>query len=93
MAQAVEPRGGRGLDRQEATPVLERPVAGKTEAAALVGGGYETEQQLRPGLVKRDDPQLVDEDEIRPQKLVDDPPDGVVGQAAVQRLTRSAAAK
>ena len=59
MEQAIEQRGGSGLDRQEAPPLLEGPVAGDPEAAALVGGGTElsiprgslllTENRIVPG--------------------------------------------
>src|SRR5688572_8596715 len=52
VEETVEQRGGGGLDRQEAAPVLEGPVAGDAEALALVGGGDEAEEQLGAGLVE-----------------------------------------
>ena len=56
------------------------------EGAAFVGGGDEPEQQLGAGVVQRCEAELVDEDEVVAEQGVDDPADGVVGQAAVEGL-------
>ena len=59
---------------------------GDAEGAAFVGGGDEPEQQLGAGVVQRGEPDLVDDDQVVAQQGVDDPADGVVGQAAVEGL-------
>src|SRR6266849_2164795 len=86
MQEAVEQRNGGRLDRQKMAPVFKWPMAGYTQAAALVGGGHETEQQLRAGVVERCEPELVDQNQLVAQQNADDLADGVVSQAAVQRF-------
>src|SRR5579859_307775 len=44
VEQAVEQRSRSAGDGQERAPVLERPVAGQADAAALVGTRHEPEQ-------------------------------------------------
>jgi hypothetical protein len=86
MEQAVDEGDRGGLVGQEMAPFVEGPVAGETEATALVGGGHETEQELTAGGVKRGKAKLVEQDQIGAEKVVDDPAHGVVGEAAVERL-------
>src|SRR5712691_4403067 len=86
MQEAIE-QGDRGcLDWQEAAPILERPVAGHTQAAAFVGGGHETKQQLAAGVVEWSEAELVDQNQLVPQQAANDLADGVIGQAAIQRF-------
>lgn len=59
---------------------------GDAEGTPLVGGGDEPEEQLGAGVVQGCEADLVDEDDVVGQEPLDDPPDGVVGQAAVERL-------
>lgn len=54
---------------QEASPVLERPVAGDAQAAPLVGGGRVAEEQLRAGVVQRREADLVERDGNRQLRL------------------------
>ena len=56
------------------------------EGSAFVGGGDEAEEQLGAVVVERREADLVDQHEIRPQDVFDDPADGVVGKPAVERL-------
>ena len=65
---------------------LERPVGRDAQAAALVGGGDEAEQELGAGVVEGREAQVVDDDEVGPQQALDEPADGVVGEPAVERL-------
>jgi hypothetical protein len=51
-------------DRQERAPVLEWPVAGQAQAAPLVRGRDQTEEQLGTSLVERREPDLIDQDQI-----------------------------
>ena len=46
MEEAVEHGDGGGVVGQEAAPLVERPVAGHAQAAALVGGSHEAEEEL-----------------------------------------------
>jgi hypothetical protein len=50
---------------QEASPLVEWPVRGEPERAALVGGGDEAEQQLRAGVVERGEADFVDLSGVR----------------------------
>src|SRR5215211_1818624 len=76
VEQAIQQRGGGRLDRQEAAPLLEGPVAGDAKAAPFVGGSDEPEEQLGAGLVEWGEAELVDEDEIGTEELIDDLADG-----------------
>ena len=67
-------------------PLVEESVAGHAEAAPLVRGGDEAEEQLRAHGIERRKPELVDDDQITAEQAVDQLADGVVGEAAVQRL-------
>jgi hypothetical protein len=86
VQEPVEQADGGAVVGQEATPFLERPVAGDREAAAFVGGGDEPEQQLAAGAVQRREPDFVTDDEVVAEQGLDDLPDAVVGQAAVEVL-------
>ena len=86
VQEPVEQADGGGVLGQEPAPGLEGPVGADAEGAAFVGGGDEPEQQLGAGVVERGEAELVDEDEVVAQQGVDDPADGVVGQAAVEGL-------
>src|SRR5215472_15532761 len=46
VEEAVEHGDGGGVVGQEAAPLVEGPVAGQAQAAALVGGGHEAEEEL-----------------------------------------------
>ena len=84
VEQPVEEADGGGVLGQEAAPLVEWPVAGDAEGAALVGGGDEPEQQLGAGVVEGGEPDFVDQDEVVAEQVLDDLPDAVVGQAAVE---------
>jgi hypothetical protein len=86
VEEAVD-QGDRGsLVGQETAPIIEGPVAGNAEAAALVGSGDKAEEELAAGGVEGSEAELVDEDQVRAEKVVDDPSDRVVGEAAVEGL-------
>lgn len=57
-----------------------------SERASFVGGGDEPEEQLGPVVVERSEPDLVDQDQVGFEDRLDDPADGVVGEAAVEGL-------
>ena len=59
-------------------------MAGDAQAPALVGGGYEAKEQLTTSGVERGEAKLVKEDEVGPQQVVDEPADGVIGEAPVE---------
>lgn len=62
-------------------------MARHTKAAALVGGGHETEEQLMAGSIERREAELVHDHKIAAQQAVDELAHGVGGEAAaVQRL-------
>ena len=86
VQEPVEQADGGGVLGQEPAPGLEGPVAGDAQGAAFVGGRDHAEQQLRAGVIQRREPDLIDEDEVVAEQGVDDPADGVVGQAAVEGL-------
>jgi hypothetical protein len=52
VQEPIEKRNRRRLHRQEVTPLLEGPMTGHAQAAALVRGGHETKQQLGTGVVE-----------------------------------------
>jgi hypothetical protein len=78
---------------QEAAPFLEGPVASDAQSSAFVGGGHEPKQQLRPGVIQRGEPELVNDDGISPKDRLDDPPDRVVGKSPVQGGLRQSQAR
>src|SRR5216683_5475967 len=78
MQKAIEQRNRRRLNRQEVTPLLEWPMAGHAQAAALVGGSHEAEQQLAAGVVEWSEAQLVNQNQLVAQQTADDFADGVV---------------
>ena len=86
MEEPVEQADGGGVLGQEPAPRFEGPVAGDAQGAAFVGGRDHPEQQLRAGVIQRREPDLIDQDEVVAEQGVDDPADGVVGQAAVEGL-------
>ena len=86
MQEAVEDRGGgRGVG-QELGPVLEVDVGRDRDRALLVGGGDEAEQVVGGDPVQGGEAEIVYDDEIVEQEAFDELADGVVGQAAVERL-------
>ena len=91
MQEAIEQRNRRRLYRQEVAPFLEWPMAGHAQAAALVGGSHEAEQQLAAGVVEWSEAQLVNQKQLVAQQPADDFTDGVVGQARYSVSIRSAA--
>jgi site-specific DNA recombinase len=86
VEQPVEEADGGGVLGQEPAPLVEGPVAGDAQGAAFVGGRDDAEQQLGAGVIERGEADFVDEDEVVAEQGVDDPADGVVGQAAVEGL-------
>jgi hypothetical protein len=86
VEQPVGQADGGGVLGQEPPPGFEWPVAGDAQGAAFVGGRDDAEQQLRAGVVQRGEPYFVDEDQVVAEQGIDHPPDGVVGQAAVEGL-------
>ena len=53
VQQAVQDAGGGGVLGQEPAPLVECPVGGDRQGAALVGGRDEPEQSLGAGVVQR----------------------------------------
>src|SRR5262252_4000942 len=90
LQEAIEERNRGRLDRQEVAPLLERPVAGHAQAAALVRGGHEPEQQRGTRVVERSEAELVEQHQFVPQELADHFAHGGVRQAALNasRLIR-----
>src|SRR5436190_21482135 len=86
MQEAVEERDRGRLHRQKMTPVFKWPMASNAQAATLVGGGDETKERLRTGVVVGSEPELVDQNQLVAQQNADDLAHGVVGQTAVQRF-------
>ena len=86
MQQAVEHRCGGRVLRQEASPLLERPVRRDPETAPFVGRRDEAEQQLGAVIIERREAKLVDDDEIEAQQRIDDLADGVVGESTIEGL-------
>ena len=62
------------------------PVAGDAQAAALVGGGDEAEEQLRAHGIERGEAELIDDDQVIAKQAVDELADRVVSQPAIERL-------
>ena len=60
VQEPVQDAGRGGVFGQEPAPLIERPVRGNGQAAALVGGGDEPEQQLGAGVESGAKPNLVD---------------------------------
>lgn len=80
-------QGDRGvLVGSETAPFSEGPVAGNDEAAPLVGGGHEAEEELATGGVEGSEAELADEHHVGAEKDVDDADDRVVGEAPVEGL-------
>jgi len=75
-----------GLVGQEVAPLVEGPVTGEAQAASLIGGENEAEEELTSGRVGRSEAELVEDDRVDPKQAVDDPADRVVGHIAVERL-------
>ena len=86
VQQPVQDADGGGVFGQEPAPLFERPVGADGQRPSFVGCGDEAEQQLGAGVVQRREPDLINYHQIVAQQGVDDPADGVVGQAPVQRL-------
>src|SRR5947209_5212866 len=86
MQQAIEERNRGRLHGQEMAPLLEWPVAGHAQAAPLIGGGHETEQQLATRVIQRSEAELVDQQQLVAQESADHLAHRVVGQTAVQGL-------
>ena len=84
VQEPVEQADGGGVLGQETAPLVEGPVGADPEGAAFVGGGDEPEQQLGAGVVERGEPDFVDQEQVVAEQGLDDFPDAVVGQAAVE---------
>src|SRR5438067_2461027 len=72
MKEAVEHGDGGGVLGQEASPLVEGPMAGDAQADPLVGRGEEAEEELAAGGVERREANLVDDDEVDAEQAVDD---------------------
>ena len=86
VQQPVQEADGGGVLGQEPAPLVEGPVGGDAERAAFVGGGDDAEQQLGGGVVQGREADFIDDDQVVAEQVLDDPADGVVGQAAVEGL-------
>ena len=86
VEEAVEDRGGGRCVRQELGPALEVDVGGDRHEALFVGSGDEPEEVIGGDAVQRREPQVVDDDEVVAAGAARWFPDGVVGQAAVERF-------
>jgi hypothetical protein len=53
VQETVQQRHGGRVLGQEATPLLERPMARDTETAPFICRGHEPEQELGAGVVER----------------------------------------
>src|SRR5438876_548747 len=80
------PHPVRSAGRQGLTSVGLGAVVGDGQAAPLVGGGDEAEEELGAGVVQGREAQLVDDDEVVLEQTGDDAADRVVGHAAVEGL-------
>ena len=81
VEEPVEEADGGGVFGQEPAPGFEGSVGADSEAAAFVGGGDESEQELGGDVVERREPELVADDQIVSEQRVDDLADAVVGEA------------
>ena len=63
------------------------------ERASLVGGRDEPEEQWCASVAQRSEAEFADEDQVVAQQRLDDLPDGVVGQPAVEGVSTSPAVK
>src|SRR5262249_36901120 len=84
VQEPVEQADRGGVLGQEPAPLVERPVGGDAERAALVGGRDQAGQQVGAGVIERGEADFVDDDQVVGQQGGDDAADGVVGQAAVE---------
>lgn len=71
MQHPVDERHGAGLVGQETPPLVEGRVAGDAQAAALLGGSEEAEEQRSASGVERHEADLVEQDEIGAEQAVD----------------------
>jgi hypothetical protein len=85
VQQPVEQADGGGVLGQEPAPLVEGPAGRDAERTPLVGGG-EPEQQPGARVVEGCESDFVDDDQVVAEQSVDDAPDGVVGQPAVESL-------
>jgi hypothetical protein len=56
------------------------------DRALLIGGGDEAEEVVGGDAIQGGEAEIVDHDEVVAQEPLNEPPDGVVRQAAVERL-------
>src|SRR5918911_627083 len=68
------------------SPLVKRPVASNGQAAPLVGGGDQAEEELGAHRVEGSEAQLVNDEQVVAQQVLDEAADRVVGEAAVERL-------
>jgi hypothetical protein len=86
VKEAVEDRGRGGGVGQELGPAFEVDVGRDRDRALFVGGGDEAEQVVGGDAVEGGEAEVVDDDEVVAQEALDEFADGVVGEAAVERL-------
>ena len=86
VEEAVEHGDGGGVVGQEASPLVEGPVAGQAQAPAFVGRGHEPEEELAAVGVEGGEAELIADDQVWAQQVVDDAADRVVGEASVEGL-------
>jgi hypothetical protein len=64
VQEPVEHADGGGVFGQESAPGLEGPVRADAQCPTFVGGGDESEQQLRAGVIQWREAEFVDEYEV-----------------------------
>ena len=69
VRETVEHGPGEALGAEDLGPLIERQVAGDDDRPALVALAEHLEEQLGSGLRKRDEAQLVDDQELACYKL------------------------
>ena len=84
VEEPVEHADGGGVFGQESSPGFEGPVGSEAEGSAFVAGGDEPEQELGSGVVQRREAEFIDQDQVVAEQAVDEFPDGVVGESAVE---------
>ena len=86
MQEAIKDRGSSRGVGEELGPALELNVGRDRDRALFVGGGDEPEQVVGGDAVQGGEAKVVDHDEVVAQEPFDQLPDGVVGEAAVERF-------
>lgn len=72
VGQAVQRGAGESLVAEDFGPVLERQVGGQDDAGPFVRGGNDVEEQVGAGLAGRYLTELVEHEQVEPDKLAAD---------------------